>query len=235
MTGKQALNHQWIKDRTKLSNSPKSEEVVASLKKYADAHKFEKAVRHSMATHLTSSELHKLRNNFEELDEDGVGTISIDRLKELLNRQSKEGHNLFEGIDINHFDLDGDGQVDWREFVAAVMEDHDIYNEDNLAKVFMEADTDKNGTLSQAEISKLLGNDHEFTREILETVAQTRGSQAAEIHMTLEEFKKMIVSSTSKDLLAAQTKPARLKTKHRKHATAVSSGQMATAEALEAV
>ena len=39
-----------------------------------------------MATHLTSSELHKLRNTFEHLDSDGHGTISLDRLKEVDGR-----------------------------------------------------------------------------------------------------------------------------------------------------
>ena len=29
-----------------------------------------------------------------------------------------------------------DGEVDWQEFVAGTMHDHEVYNEDNLAKVF---------------------------------------------------------------------------------------------------
>ena len=83
LTGRKALQHPWITNRAKLSDQPSSKEVAESIKRYADAHRFEKAVRHSMATHLTSSELHKLRNTFEHLDSDGVGTISIDRLKEV--------------------------------------------------------------------------------------------------------------------------------------------------------
>ena len=42
-----------------------------------------------MATHLTSSELHKLRNTFEQLDTDGAGTISIEDLKAVLSTVSK--------------------------------------------------------------------------------------------------------------------------------------------------
>jgi len=226
ITGKQALSHPWIASRAKLSTAPQSEEVVASLKKYADAHKFEKAVRHSMATHLTSSELHKLRNTFEELDEEGAGTISIDRLKEILNKETSSGRNLFAGLDLSHFDLDGDGQVDWKEFVAAVMEDHDVYNEDNLAKVFADADTNKDGTLSHTEISKMLGNDHEFSREILEAVGAARGSDnAAEVHMTLEEFKKMMIGTQKDEIAKAKSKTG----KRKKHAP-VSNSQMATGE-----
>ena len=38
-------------------------------------------------------------------------------------------------IDLKTFDLDGDGQIDWQEFVAGAMDDHAVYNEDNLATV----------------------------------------------------------------------------------------------------
>jgi len=226
LSGKRALHHKWIEQRTKR-NQPTSGEVVNSLKKYADAHKFEKAVRHSMATHLTSSELHKLRNTFEQLDTDGAGTISIEDLKAVLSTESKTGHDIFQGLDISHFDLDGDGQVDWREFVAAVMEDHDVYNEDNLQKVFEEADTDKSGTLCHAEISKMLGNDHEFSREILEAIKKARGGTQAlgDVKMSLSEFKEMIISSQG-DVNAER----KSKTGKRKHHAPVSGGQMATVE-----
>ena len=52
-------------------------QVANSLKKYADAHRFEKAIRYQMATHMTSAELHRLRNVFERLDTDGTGHVSI--------------------------------------------------------------------------------------------------------------------------------------------------------------
>ena len=38
-------------------------------------------------------------------------------------------------IDLKSFDLDGDGQIDWQEFVAGAMDDHAVFNEDNLATV----------------------------------------------------------------------------------------------------
>ena len=134
ITGRKALQHAWITGRAKLSTTPSSLEVAKSLKKYADAHKFEKAVRHSMAMHLTSSELHKLRNTFEALDLDGTGTISIDKLKATLS-DAGPGAEALANLDLKDFDLDGDGEVDWREFVACVMDDHQLYDEANLEKV----------------------------------------------------------------------------------------------------
>ena len=42
----------------------------------------------------------------------------------LTAEAAQTGHNPLEGLDLAHFDLDGDGEVDWQEFVACVMEDH---------------------------------------------------------------------------------------------------------------
>jgi len=222
MTGRKALQHPWIVNKATLSEKPCPLEVAESVKRYAEAHRFQKAVRHTMATHLTSSELHKLRNTFEHLDSDGHGTISLDRLKEVLTAEAAQtGHNPLEGLDLAHFDLDGDGEVDWQEFVACVMEDHEVYNEDNLEKVFHELDVDKSGTLCHKEIVKMLGDNHEFTREVLEGIKLRRGSDAnvSDVQMTLPEFKEMMVAKQS---------GTKSKTKRRHHAI-VSKSQQATA------
>ena len=42
------------------------------------------------------------------------------------------------GLDVKSFDLGGDGMVDWREFVAGAMQQHELSNADNLEKVFAE-------------------------------------------------------------------------------------------------
>ncbi len=223
MSGRKALQHPWLTNRAKLSDKPCPKEVAEAVKRYAEAQRFQKAVRHSMATHLTSSELHKLRNTFEHLDTDGVGTITIKRLKQVLEEEAAEtGHNPLEGVDLDAFDIDGDGEVDWQEFVACVMDDHHLYNEENLTKVFRQLDTDQSGTLCISEMNKLFGDNHEFSREVLESVKNSRGSTAAleSVQMTLDEFKAMMVSKPD---AKQQTK------KRRQHAVA-SKAQFATDE-----
>ena len=154
LSGKLALHHPWITKRASLSDAPLSEGAAVSLKKYADAHRFEKVIRHQMATHLTSTELHRLRNVFEKLDADGTGNVSIEAMMKTLKEDAADAKtaDTLASIDLTRFDLDGDGQIDWQEFVAGAMAEHEIYNEDNLEKVFHDADKDKNGTLCQKEV-----------------------------------------------------------------------------------
>jgi hypothetical protein len=52
------------------------------------------------------------------------------------------------------------------------MTEHDLYNDENLDRVFAKLDVNSDGTLCQREVASLLGDDHAFTRELLQTVQQ---------------------------------------------------------------
>jgi len=227
LDGRKALKHPWIKNIASLSDQPLSEDVAASLKKYADQGRFQKAIRHQMATHLTTEELHRLRNVFEKLDTEGTGNVSIDALMQTLQDDSVDAaaRELISALDLKSFDLDGDGQIDWQEFVAGAMHDHEVYNEDNLVKVFASLDTDKSGTLCQKEVAAILGEDHEFSREMLLSLQKERGDGSGdmkELHMTFEEFKTLMLKGSTLGKQATSTRARR-----RHHHAPVSKAQEA--------
>ena len=66
-----------------------------------------------MATTLTSAELQRLRNMFEELDADDSGDVSIAELRRVMESQRADLSNL-ESL-LAALDLDGDGTVDYKE------------------------------------------------------------------------------------------------------------------------
>ena len=115
-------------------------------------------------------------------------------------------------VDLSHFDLDGDGQIDWKEFVAATMAEHEMYNEDNLTKVFRELDTDGSGTLCQSEVAKLLGEDHELSRDIIQQLTAAQGSNSKDLAMTLDEFKKLLTKDGSGSASEKTRKQRRMRT-----------------------
>jgi len=204
MTGKQALNHTWITQRATRGESPINEQVVKQLKQHAQQNRFQRAMRHKMAMLLTSEELHRLRNMFEGLDADGTGTVSIEELNRALkdNAADEAASKAISSLDLSSFDLDGDGEIDWREFVGGCVQDHHMYNEENLERLFHQADTDQSGTLSLKEITNLLGDDnHELKRELADALTKARladndpnndGKTIDEMNMTKEEFKAVL-------------------------------------------
>ena len=229
--------------RAKLSTEPLGDEVAKSLEAYARNNRFERAVRHKMATSLTSGELQKWRNMFEELDTEDTGEIPIAELVKELQKEGSAGlqvgtpasqrcrartyleslpHALtpappppqFDATLLASLDMDGDGTIDWKEFVAACIEDHALHNEENLEAVFKSLDSDKSGALSQTEIAEHFGNDHKLSKEIIEKLRAQRASQGegASLEskgMTLTEFKSLLIDGTS-------TRSTRKRTKTRK-------------------
>ena len=196
MTAEQAMNHPWITERTKRAEHALGPEVMSSLKAYAEANRFQQAVRHHLATHLTGAELHRLRNVFASIDTTSTGLVSIEALEKVI----KEDPHLA-GLDVKAFDLSGDGQVDWREFVAGAMQQHELSNDDNLEKVFKDLDTNKDGTLSVKEIAASFGPGEagedklareKLARELLETIGD------GDSVMTLAEFKEHMKKSAPK-------------------------------------
>ena len=172
----QALKHPWIVKRSSRIDSVINETAIKMLKQHAQQNRFQRAMRHKMAMFLTTEELHRLRNMFEGLDKDGTGTVSIEELKSALEGAASDSAaaEALKSLDLNSFDLDGDGEIDWREFVGGCVQDHDMYNEENLEKLFKEADTNQDGKLCLKEITTMLGDDHELKRELKEALTKAR-------------------------------------------------------------
>jgi len=177
------------------------------LKQHANQTRFQRAMRHKMAMLLTTEELHKLRNLFESLDTDGTGTVSMDELSKALKESAIDdaASKALASLDLTSFDLDGDGEINWREFVGGCVQDHQMYNDENIERLFQTADVNNDGTLSLDEMTKLLGSDdHELKRELAEKLATARladndpnndGKTIDEMHMSKAEFKKVLQDS----------------------------------------
>jgi len=207
LTGRKALKHPWIANRGVHSDTPINEDVVKVLKQHANQTRFQRAMRHKMAMLLTTEELHKLRNLFESLDTDGTGTVSMDELSKALKESAIDdaASKALASLDLTSFDLDGDGEINWREFVGGCVQDHQMYNDENIERLFQTADVNNDGTLSLDEMTKLLGSDdHELKRELAEKLATARladndpnndGKTIDEMHMSKAEFKKVLQDS----------------------------------------
>ncbi|KAL3932694.1 MAG: hypothetical protein SGPRY_000602 [Prymnesium sp.] len=212
MSGKKAQNHPWITKSSVRSDTTINEDVIKTLKQHAQQTRFQRAMRHKMATLLTSQELHQLRNMFESLDADGTGTVSIEELNRALRDATAlddEASKALSSLNLTNFDLDGDGEIDWREFVGGCVQDHHIYNEENIERLFNEIDADGSGSLSLKEITTVLGDDHELMRELGAALTKARlndndptndGKGISEMYMTKQEFKAVLQDRSDMEL-----------------------------------
>ena len=158
-SAEEVLQDPWLE---KLApNTGTIELNVKSLKRYASANKLKKAVLIYIASRLTDDEISALKESFKALDKNGDGMLSLEEMKEAVNKS--EGLPIFNVDEIfTTLDTDKSGKIDYTEFIAASLEKNIFLNEGKLKEAFKLFDTDGSGKISRSEITMILG--HESTQ-----------------------------------------------------------------------
>jgi len=95
---------------------------------------------------------------------------------------------------VKKIDIDGDGSIDWKEFIAAATDLRSIAKETTLRQAFDLFDIDKNGEITKKELQRVLGgvvgeyNDNQFDELIKEYDKNNDGQ------INFEEFRQMIMA-----------------------------------------
>ena len=168
--------------------------ALKNLKKFTSERKLEMAVISYIANYLTSSQNNQaLRDTFEAMDKDKDGVLSK---QELINGLSKFYGNrafLVEEIDqlLSNIDLNGNGVIDYWEFVAATADYQKLWTEKNLKQAFDKFDLDGNGEITFDELRQVLGGDEEDEdiKKLIEAVDKNGDGQ-----INFEEFKDMMIT-----------------------------------------
>jgi len=125
------------------------------------------------------------------MDKDGNGTLDKE---EVLN-----GYEEHFGIPISEeivdamfeaVDIDGNGSIDYTEFVMATMNEKDLITNDRLKAAFRLFDKDGNGTISPDEIKSALGIGEDDDESLNKLIAEVDENGDGEIQF--EEFCAMM-------------------------------------------
>ena len=153
--GKQALNHPWFEmhRQGKLSNEANLDNnVIARLKSYKGESLFKRAAMNMLVKMASSKEVDDLRKQFEAIDKDGTGMILEKELhdvikKKQLNMSDKEVSDL-----IAEVDYQGNGKINYSEFLSATIDLQTFLDEQKLLAVFNQFDTDRSGKITEDNI-----------------------------------------------------------------------------------
>ncbi|KAI7726200.1 hypothetical protein M8C21_027346 [Ambrosia artemisiifolia] len=170
-------------------------------------------VVHVIAENLSREEIQGLKSMFMNMDTDKSGTITYEELKTGLARlgskltesevrQLMDARLLFSNIkmnsnfqDIKIADVDGNGSIDYIEFITATMHRHNLEREEDLYKAFQHFDTDGSGFITRDELEtamKEYGMGDEAT--IKDIISEVDTDNDGKINY--EEFCNMMRSGT---------------------------------------
>ena len=137
MTTSDCLNHAWItkfciKKNSHLINS----DTVDTLLDFANKNALQKEIYYFLAKISNEKDLERLKNFFLQLDVDNSGTLTIDEIEKAFKEidigiTEDELKQIWEGLDFHK-----DGQINYSEFLAAMVSSFNFQKEEKLWSVF---------------------------------------------------------------------------------------------------
>ena len=196
-SAEQSLNHIWVKKTAPMAtDAPLEHSHVDNLKNFRAQNKLKKAALHIIAQQMPDSEIASLKNIFVSIDKNGDGQLTIPEMMEGIQKSGINTDTL--GIDIKevlqNIDSNASGVIDYTEFIAATLEKKKYLREDRLWSAFRVFDVDGNGTISKAELEKILHggalHDMESNKTIDDLIKECDLDGDGEI--SFDEFVKMM-------------------------------------------
>ncbi|KAG5238544.1 calcium-dependent protein [Salix suchowensis] len=156
MTAIQVLSHPWIKEDGEAPDTPLDNAVLSRLKQFKAMNNFKKVALRVIAGCLSEEEIMGLKEMFRGIDTDNSGTITLEELKQGLAKQGTklseyEVKQLMEAAD-----ADGNGSIDYDEFITATMHLNRMDREEHLYTAFQHFDKDNSGYITTEELEQAL-------------------------------------------------------------------------------
>ena len=169
----EALNHPWIKSMDMRGINFLSidtlKDIVSNLFKYNAVQILQQASIAFIVHNLIKRNMTKeLRKCFIQFDTNGDGRLDKQELINGLKFMDKN-NNLEQEVErvMNIIDVDGNGFIEYEEFLRASLDIQKILTEENIKIVFNLFDPDGTGKITPSELKKVLGhNAYEVSDEV---------------------------------------------------------------------
>ncbi|KAJ6678289.1 CALCIUM-DEPENDENT PROTEIN KINASE [Salix viminalis] len=159
LTAAQALSHPWVREGGDASEIPIDISVLSNMRQFVKYSRLKQFALRALASTIDEEELADLKDQFDAIDVDKNGAISLEEMRQALAKDLpwKLKESLVQEI-VQAIDSNTDGLVDFTEFVAAALHVHQL-EEHNSEKwqlrsqaAFEKFDIDRDGYITPEEL-----------------------------------------------------------------------------------
>mmetsp|Transcript_36540 Transcript_36540/g.82182 ORF Transcript_36540/g.82182 Transcript_36540/m.82182 type:complete len:254 (+) Transcript_36540:745-1506(+) len=160
ITTAEALHTPWIQ---KLDTSAPEKQLLNAAEFQKRLHNFQKeshlkkVAMTIIARQMDDAHMEQMKNTFMALDKNGDGQLSVE---EVQNGVRDLGLGEWEAEALTQLlkdaDVDGNGSIDYSEFIASTMHRKEMEEESRLWAAFCVFDMDGSGTITVEELEKVL-------------------------------------------------------------------------------
>merc|ERR1712190_540928 len=148
-----ALRHPWLQKDACLPTEDIMQDVMQAMEHFQSLHMLQKAAITALAWRSNDENTRHLREIFESIDQSGDGHITIPELRKAFD---EVGIQIPEDLSMLQVGTDGNDTIEYTEFIAAAMDKRKLVKEDVVWEAFRVFDHDGSGTVTHAELLKIL-------------------------------------------------------------------------------
>jgi Ca2+-binding EF-hand superfamily protein len=199
ITAEEALKHEFFADDINPNNIFEdvidNKHVLNSLKNYSNHSKIYQTVLAFLShNYADKEEINRLKKIFYKIDLNLDGKLTKDELFVAFKEAGMEMKNSQLNKVIESIDFDGNGSIEYEEFIRVTLPKERLFTEKNLKIAFDMFDLNKSGTISFNEFKEILGikkiRDQKVYKELLEEIPIKENEE-----MTFEQFKKLFLDN----------------------------------------
>jgi calcium-dependent protein kinase len=198
ITPEEALNHEFFADDINPNNifldEIDNKKILLSLKNFSQQSKIYQIVltflSHNFADKVESN---KLKTIFLRMDLNLDGKLTKDELAIAFKEAGMEMQDAQLNQVIKSVDFNGNGSIEYEEFIRVTLPKEQLFTEVNLKHAFDMFDLDKKGMITLNNFKEILGiekvKDKKIYEELLKQIPLKKNEK-----MNFDEFKKYIYS-----------------------------------------
>ncbi|CAJ1966436.1 unnamed protein product [Cylindrotheca closterium] len=217
-TAREAQKHAWLREwasrnRTDDDNvlNPNVVKALVNFKEFSDMRKLLCEV---LSFTLLPDQIKDLRKEFEKMDTDGSGEISLAALKQVLVTNASEGslgalteeevEDVFNAMRVKKTET----RIHWHEFIAAGLSQCQV-DDRNLRLAFDRLDSDHKGYVTLDDIMNLVGNDSHVSEENMRKMwgDSVRAINSSEAQISYDEFLLLMKGQTRESIEGEESGP----------------------------
>jgi Ca2+-binding EF-hand superfamily protein len=205
-TAREAQQDSWLIEMADLSRNqddialnPNVVKALVNFKEYSDMRKLLCEV---LSFTLIPDQIQGLRKEFEKMDTDGSGEISMSALKTVLLGNAAQGslgaltekevEDIFNAMRVSKTET----TIHWHEFIAAGLS-HCKVDERNLKLAFDRLDSDHTGYITFENFMDLIGNGAAHSEEALREMWGEASMSSTDACITYEDFLLLMKGQTN--------------------------------------
>ncbi|XP_071686006.1 calcium-dependent protein kinase 7-like [Rutidosis leptorrhynchoides] len=159
LTAQQVLEHPWLFDAKAAPNVSLGEVVRSRLKQFSVMNKLKKRALRVIAEYISVDEVAGIKEIFEMMDTGNKGKITVEELRSGFQKLGQLMNDADFKVLTETVDNDGDGTINFDQFLAVSVHLRRLVNDEHLHKAFAFFDKNLTGYIEVEELRHVLSDE----------------------------------------------------------------------------